>query len=246
MCSTQVIGHLVKTNLMKKMIQKTFREYLNNTRENCAICLYFIPKIIEPYIESNDENDLNNKPCHNFHKKCLCNWISRGNNTCPTCRGQITDKNLNNLFTRKIKLDLLNTLSYENIEALYDSVKYKRDQALIIKLELLSSHIYFTYYDILLTMDYEEQNEYINEKCSNFINGPIINNYSPLHNLIMKLEPDLAFKCDLINMTEFACITFFKAYSCIDDVTLHELQHSINFLTIELQNILRMISSSLN
>ena len=99
-----------------------YRQYLSNTRENCAICLQFIPLDNELCVESNDETELKKMPkklCHKFHPKCIEKWISMDKKTCPICRAVIVDIDNDTL---KLKMDLLHTINQEpyNISINYD------------------------------------------------------------------------------------------------------------------------------
>lgn len=54
-------------------------------KTECSICL-------------EETNDCVNLACrHTFHVGCIKEWITRGNRTCPVCRGAITIKTLNSI-----------------------------------------------------------------------------------------------------------------------------------------------------
>lgn len=52
------------------------------TDEDCTICMCSI--------DNKKPRDVVTTPCkHVFHKACLDQWTSRGNNSCPLCRGSL-------------------------------------------------------------------------------------------------------------------------------------------------------------
>jgi len=61
------VSSLRKKNASKR-IQRAFRK-----TERCGICLDRVQKNIGNH-------------CHDFHPRCIQNWISRGHLTCPTCK----------------------------------------------------------------------------------------------------------------------------------------------------------------
>ena len=69
--------------LRKLGLNVELKDQLNNTDE-CVICY-----------ESLKDKPSNVLPCgHSFHRECIHNWLTRGNNTCPTCREPFKEENL--------------------------------------------------------------------------------------------------------------------------------------------------------
>ena len=65
--------------------------------KQCCCCLENINKV----------NNTITKCDHSIHTSCLIKWIRTGKNTCPLCRGSLTDDKLNVL-----RQDRINTLEY--------------------------------------------------------------------------------------------------------------------------------------
>ena len=71
-----------------KKLQQLQREGQLNTNflsNNCAICLEEIKPSIGPQQEELDDTNVILKCGHNFHKKCLKDWIQK-KNECPLCK----------------------------------------------------------------------------------------------------------------------------------------------------------------
>jgi hypothetical protein len=225
----------LKKTIAAKKIQKNFREYLNNTRENCAICLQFMPNDIEPRIESNNESDINkNKFCHKFHKKCIKTWLSNSNSNgrCPICRSQIIDLH-SDIYVRKLKFQLLHIMSENNLIHLLHTVIKKKNEAMNLRLDILKNHIYYLYYNEWDKLENQNCDEFIYNKSIEFIDGPLINNDSPLNNLIMRESPQLQKKYTIIIAAEYACTTLLQGYLNIDEISVSQLIMSSEFLRID-------------
>ena len=66
----------------------TKRKESEQNDENCPICY-------EPLSEN---PPINTTSCgHTFHTLCLCNWLRSGNNTCPYCRNEFTEEQINEM-----------------------------------------------------------------------------------------------------------------------------------------------------
>ena len=56
----------------------------------CAICM-------DDYDEQSYVTSLPCNEGHYFHTHCITDWITKGQNTCPLCRTEITAAQLDNL-----------------------------------------------------------------------------------------------------------------------------------------------------
>ena len=232
-------GHNLMFKNAARKIQKSFRKYLSNTRENCAICLQFISLDDEPCLEPNDEIELkkmSKKLCHKFHKHCIDKWVSMNKKTCPLCRAIIVDVDDISL---KLKMDLLHTINQDHIRTLLSVVYKKKQEASSLRVKILHKHLARVLHNNIRELNPEAQSQYIYERSMEFITGEIQDNITPLNRLVNMYDPDLVSKYNLIMDAEEACSIILEAHVNIANITMDELQASINFMQTELAERLR-------
>lgn len=69
--------------------RQTFDPEVHNHESECIICM-------QSYERDDIVTQLSCHPSHYFHLVCIEDWIKSGKNSCPICRHQIKDLNLNN------------------------------------------------------------------------------------------------------------------------------------------------------
>lgn len=123
----------------------------NNIKE-CCICFEEKDSIIKTNCE------------HVYCEKCLLEWFSKGNNTCPLCRNQIDSFSNNSLETRVISVNNSHRINEINTSLMIIQELFKKIFKLKCYLFLsLSTNLYYVYIDFINKTDFNTLNNLYQE-----------------------------------------------------------------------------------